>query len=239
MINVLSGQDAVITVDLIGVDGEPFVPDGGVIAWTLRGHDGSIQVTETAMSGVTDTRAFITIAGAENTLDGRSLEKRILEVRCEIDGAPHYVATVYRVTQFLNTTVSPRDVRRYLSLDEGALPDNEIDIVEAYFDIADLITEDALTAALSGDQSIERAANRAIVAQCVLNLGVTLVFRMTKAETDGQTKIERFEMDIKAILETAKVDRDKALALATGTAIQTTTRTLITFTDRTDPLTGS
>jgi hypothetical protein len=239
MISVLSGQDAVITVDLVGVDGEPFVPDSGAVSWSLRGHTGTTVVSTTNITGVTNTQVSILIAGSNNQLSGRLMEKRTLEVRGLKGTRPFLIQMSYRITTFLNMTASPRDVRKYLSLDSGALPDDEIDLVEAYFDVADLITSNSLVTALSGDQTVERAANRAIVAQCVLNLGPALSFRMTKAETDGQTKIERFEMDIKTVMDAARTDRDKALALATGSAIQSTARTLIVFTDRTDPLTGA
>lgn len=235
----LSGADVALPIQFAH-NGEPFVPDEGSVRWQLRGHAGQVISPEVTLLGVIDTVAEITVPAADNTLaaDARR-EKRTALVTGRRGGFPFTLRVQYLLTGFLNTTIGPDDVRIFTGLDSNTLPDAEIDVTAAFFDVADAVTYDTLDAALgSTDGARERSANRAILAQAVLNLMPSMAARISKAESDGTTSIERFPVDLLALEARANDMLTGALnTLApVATAVE---RTLIAVTPRTDPLTGA
>lgn len=240
MLSVQSDATATITVPLTRGDGEPFVPDSNQVSWELRGHGGAVIIPATSVTGVTDSSLPVEVLGAHHELtSGRVLEKRTLTVSGSLEGFPFEIRTVYRVHDFLNITASSKDVRTFIGTDAGELGDEEIDLVDAYFDVAEISSIETLQAALAGDEAADRAANRAIVAQAVINLIPSLPARLSKSESDGSSTVERFSLDLAGLERRAITARDKALATVTGSPRATTTRALIAVTQRTDPLTGA
>lgn len=237
MQSFLAGQDVTVAVVLTH-RGEPFVPDNNTVQWELRGHDGSVLSPKSSLGGVQDTTANITVGAVHNTLAAdRTLEKRTLIVSGTRDNQAFTVQQPYRLTDFLNMSATPAQVRTFIGLDEGELPDEDIDLIAAYFDVADLSSLDRLQQALGSDGSAERAANRAIVAQAVLNLLPSLPARLSKKETDGASAVERFQIDFNDLERKAIRARNKGLVpLQTQ---ETPTRTLVAFTQRPDPISGA
>lgn len=239
MQTILADADGAITILLIREDGEPFTPDNSQVDWELRGHAGEILIPRTSQTGVTDTALQVLITSNHNGLsDGRALEKRTLTVFATLDGVPISIREPYRITPFLNMTASAADVRGFIGATGGELNDSDLDLVSAYFDVAEIVTIEALNTALAGSEKVERSANKAIVAQAVLNVLPSLQTRITKSETDGASKIERFDIDLKDLETRARQQLGKAIEGITGTSRQTTERTLVSLTQRTDPLTG-
>jgi hypothetical protein len=234
MLSFLAGQDVAVPVALTR-GGEPILPDDGAIQWELRGHDGAVLSPFSSLTGITDSVLTITVQASHNALGGDLLAKRTLTVRGVVGGVPFDVVVRYRLTDFLNMSTDADDVRKFIGCDDGELPDAEIDIVEAYFDILELLP--TLAEALAATQGRERAANKAIAAQAVLTLVPSLPARLSKKATDGATAAERFEYDFDALADKARHARDKAITTARGTT-STTARTLISITQRADPLTG-
>jgi hypothetical protein len=231
----LAGTDITLAVPLLR-DDEPFVADAGSINLELRGHTGAVLVNW-ALSGQTDTVALVPIGAINNALSGgRKTEKRTLIVSGTVDNKPFSIPVVYRLIGFLNLAVGPADVRSFVGVSPSELPDADIDMVAAYFDVGEKLTLTVLDAALAGDEVDERSANKAVVAQAVLNLIPSLQLRLTKSEADGALKTERFPVDLEKLRRVAALELDAAVTTLSGRTL-TGYQPLI-FTDRTDPFLG-
>lgn len=198
MRSFLAGHDVTLVVPL-NLNGEPFIPDSGSVKWTLRDSAGQ------AVPAYTDqpvtmpaggTEAVILIPAAANALGTGRFTKRTVVLTATKTLRPVFINVAYRLTPWLNTTVTPDRVRAFIGVDNGELPDDDVDIVTAYFDVEDELTEPTLTAALSADNADERAANDAILAQTVLNLLPSLPLRLSQSESNGVFQVQRPKIDL-------------------------------------------
>lgn len=234
----LASEDTTVAVPLTR-NGEPFVPDNSQIFWELRGHDGAILSPKTALNGIEDSTALIVVGAVHAEITpGRNLEKRTLIVTGAAEGRPFDIRHGYRIAGFLNHSSTEADVRKFIGVDEGELPDDDIDITAAYFDVADTAGFDVLATALAGDDKTDRAANRAIVAQAVINLLPSLPARVSKKESDGTSEAERFPVDFAELEKRARGALSRALSTISPAAA-TVAPALVVLTTRTDPLTGN
>lgn len=238
MLTYTAGEDIEVAVPFER-DGEPFVPDENTVAWALRGQDGALTGSFVSID-VSDTSALIPVLAASNSVaTGMRFEKRTVVVRGERDGRPFEVRVPYQITPWLNYTASPEDVRNFCGAAGSELSDSDINLVDAYFRVADIVTEDGLEFALISGLAAEQNANRAIVAAAVLTALPGLRARMLKKEGDGNRTLERFNMDFDRL----EADALKALKDATTSlsAIDdnTTAPPIFILTTPTDPVTGA
>lgn len=202
MISYIANEEIAITVPLVR-DGEPFLADAGTVVWTLRDTEGGLLETQPAVPDPIDTFVQITIPATLNGLAvGRRFEKRALIVTGKADGQPFSTRVNYRLTPWLNHTVTNTDVRAFIGTDIGELPNEEIDLDEAYFAISDRLGA-AFEPALSSGTRSEQVVNNAIKAQAVLDCLPGMRARMSKREEDGIMKVERFQIDWDALAAAA------------------------------------
>lgn len=179
-------------------DGEPFLADTGSVTWSLRRHDGTLDPARTnvAFTNLSDTTLLIPVPLAANAIDsGRLFEKRTVVVRGLRGGQPFTATTQYRLAPWLNHSVTPDLVRAFIGTDLGELPDAEIDLVAAYYDLSTLIDADTLATALSSGTELEIRSNDAIKGLAVLRALPGVRQRMLKRAEDGTLKSERFTID--------------------------------------------
>lgn len=239
MLDFLAGEAVTITVPFTR-DGEPFVPDANSVSWSLRGHDGSVLVASTTLSGITDTLAAINIAAANhNIVAGRVFEKRALTVRASSNGSPYTRTVAYRIHTWLNLSVTEASVRDYIGCDDAELPDEAIDLLGAYLKVASRAGQAVLDDALTSGTLRELQANSAVVAQGVLDCLPGLAQRLAKKETDGNRNIERFSLDIEQLERSAREALRIALEAVSAVNDATTTPTIFVVASRTDPITGT
>jgi hypothetical protein len=231
----LAGQNITVAVPLTR-GGEPVVADGSTISWSLRGHDGA-ELSAAATLACSDSTALIPVPAGSNGLASAWSEKRTILVTFNVAGQPQTARVAYRLTNFLNHSVEPAEIRTFIGITEGELPDAEIDLSAAYLDVAGATDFADLAQALAGEAASEQAANRGIIAQAVINLLPGLPARISKSESDGTSKVERFPIDL-AQLE-ARARAQLASAIATFTSVTNTDPVFIAFSSRTDPLTGA
>lgn len=225
-----AGQDVTVAVPLTR-GGDPFVPDGNTVTVTVRGHDGAI-LSSAGQNGVTDSTLLVLVAAAQNAI-AKTVEKRTLIVEGMAGGLPFSIRTNYLLTAFLNYIVEPSDVRTFLGVDEGELPDAEIDLDKAYLHLAPLVDLDTLNAAFVTDP-VE--ANDAVLAQAVIDLMPSLQARISMMDTDGTSKAQRFPLDLAALEGQARDLRAKSIiAITSPPAV---TPSLVAFSTRPDPFTG-
>lgn len=217
-------------------NGEPFVPDVGSLYWRLLDQTGAQLAPWTAFT-TTNTRTMIGLTSQVNLVASGISERRHLMVK-GLRGTMAFDITIpYRLTTFTGRSCTAHDVRKFLGVGESELPDNDIDLDEALLSTADVAGSTELLAALQTDDAKGRAANDAIIARCVHKLVPSLQQRFSRKESDGRSVMERFDLDFPMIAHAAAEQFQRGvIALSTATAVQ---RTLVQFTDRVDPLTGS
>lgn len=215
---------------------EPFVPDGGSLYWRLLNQEGTELAAWTAFT-TTNTRTVIGVSSSYGAISGDALsERRVLQVKGKRGGIDFLQTIPYRLMVYTGRSCVPSDVRTFLGVGAGELPDNDINLDEALLDLADVTGSAALLAALATDSRAGRTANRAIVALCVERLLPSLQQRFSKKESDGRSVMERFDLDFEAIGLAARKVYQEALTTISGAT--PTERTLISFTERPDPISG-
>lgn len=191
----LAGEDITFRVPL-RMQGEPVVPDAGSVKLTVRDNTGQILVDKAAVSmDLGSTEATVTILAVNNALGAGRFTNRTVIIHYTKTGRPQEERLAYRLTAWLNTTVTPSDVRNFLGVDDKELPDADIDIMEAYLDVETDVTEAILTAALAGADQKQTAANRMILAKTVLNQIPGLPLRITQNSSDGVFSAQRPKID--------------------------------------------
>jgi hypothetical protein len=74
----------------------------------------------------------------------------------------------YRLVPFLNLEIGPENVRNFVGVNPRELPDDEIDLTRAYFDIETQVTQPVLELMLAGAPAERKSANNAILATVVI-----------------------------------------------------------------------
>ena len=229
--NLTAGEAATVTVPLT-LHGEPFVPDSNQIHWALRGHVGSSVVASTLLTGVTNSFANIALSAPNLPLGSEARELRTLIVTGTVGGVVFSIRKSFHISGFLNYSVTEQDVRTFIGITESELPDTEIDLVEAYFDLSDQVDIDAFV----GTEAQQRLANKALVAQTVINLLPGLPQLLSKKDEDGTSAVERFTPDFEALARRAHQVRDAAVNSFRTTEVADVI--LIAVATRIDPFTG-
>ena len=186
------------------------------------------------LTGVVNTQALIQVSSPNTDItSGAASEKRTIIATGLVDGNPFQILHPFLLVPFQNHGVVPADVRKFIGCDEGELPDDEVDLTGAYLDLAEKMT---LTLLDAGTITYPRSVDQAVLAQAVLNLMPSLPIRISKSESDGTSKVERFPIDLNLVANRAMALLSSASNIITST--DATTRTLIALTTRTDPITG-
>jgi hypothetical protein len=227
----LQGTDLTIAVPLTR-DGEPFVADGNTVNWTLYGQSGQ-QMATGQLTDATDSTAFISITTADNSIvEGRAFEKRTLVVSGTLNNEPFFIRQSYQLIPWINYTATADDVRAFIGVGPGELPDADIDLVSAYMDVVSYSSQDIVDAALVAGNDNEREANRAIVARAVLIALPSLQVRISKAESDGTIDVTRQDVDFAGLEDRAAQQLSRSLDIFSPRTVEVPAT--IIFTNRPD-----
>lgn len=184
--------------------GNKFVfPDEGVFSYKVRSIDGTVLLQgEEELDPIFDSDGevsktvypnfgSITIPAEDNALENPYFDSRIVEISYMYDGKPQLIKDSYRITDFYYFTAKPKDVRDYLGLNVGELPDEDIDLNDIYFQLVQKLGS-KFTEALntSGIPSIR--ANRLIVLKGVVQVLPSARLRVNQEENDGSSKFLRY-----------------------------------------------
>lgn len=234
----LAGKDVTIWVSF-QVNGDPAIPDVGSVTYTLRDHLGVEMTGQTDVPVTTDattTGVSITLPASANTIT-QSLERRTLVVNWTKGGAPQVIRIPYWLHNWLNHSVTPDQVRSFIGINRDELPDEEIDLVRAYFKVEDLLTKTVLENALSGDPRETQLAEDAILAQAVLDLSPSLKARTAQRLTDGTIGFDRPKIDdFDLVMSRAREMLEAAISELTGSSTDTP---IVIFGVRPDAITGA
>jgi hypothetical protein len=218
------------------VDGKPRVPDANSAGYVLYGHSGTQLTTGSITTGAAQTSAIVSIADTHNTITN-PFEKRTLVVTWLTSGVPFRTRINYRLTPFLNHTVTTNKVRALLGINLSELPDDDIDILAAYFRVENELGSAVFSAALSAGDHTELAVNDAITCEAALALLPGLQFRFAQRETDGQVGFDRIQIrDWKTVRHDLLQARTAAFDVVLG---REGTYTAILVATGTDAITGA
>lgn len=234
----LAGEDIAVQLPLRS-NGEPIIPDTGSVKFTLRDNAGQVLLSKQPVTmGAASTEASYVVPAIHNALGSGRFSMRTAIVEFTKSGRPLSVKLSYRLAPWFNTTVDADDVRAFIGVEHGELPDDVIDITDAYLAVEREVGQAALIAALAGADQIQIRANELILAKAVLAQLPGLPLRLSQNESNGVFSAQRPKIDL-ALLEL------RALALygdALGTVVP------VNDTDRTeflvvaispDPFTGA
>jgi hypothetical protein len=192
-------------------NGRDFViPDPGSASYTLFDNAGMPIAGHTSIDIVTDantTRSPLSFDAAVFAIGGSlRFEKRTLIVSYNTPFGPKVDRHQLRVVPLLNYSITPESVRAFIGINPHELPNEDVDLFQAYLKIENVITEATLSAALASGTIVEVNANNAILYQAVLDVLPSLRLRVAQKETDGVVSFDRI----------SKLDFDKLEATVRG-----------------------
>lgn len=193
----LAGRDAKVQIEYL-VDGDFIVPSSATAY--LMNSSGSqlasyvLDVTGTS-TVLTIPSSFITI-GSGKTLDSVWLDVNIDELA--------WTRVTIQIHPFIPLSVAPAHVRAELGLDRTELPDDQIDLIAAYFLLLDGYGSAVSTALTAGDTTT-LMVNTAVGVRAALEIIGSIQFRAfvkMKAEENELSRMGTFKVDeVKARLE--------------------------------------
>lgn len=240
MSDFLAGTDVTLTV-MLAEAGAPLIPDAGSLTYTVRDQEGAAIPTLTNVpvtTGPTTYQVPILVLAANNVItDGRRFEKRTIALNYLVNGIGKQQIATYRLTAFLNHSVTPGQIRGFVGVQQHELPGEEIDLLISFLKVEKVVGLAELGAALASGTTVELSANEAIRMQAVLDVLPSLKQRIAQSETNGLKGFSRPVIrDFSDVEQNARDRYSDALTDITGRT--DTTFTLAVLTQDTDPITG-
>lgn len=236
----LTGAD--VAIDVLFDDGEDtLVPDVGSVTYTLYGHDGSVLDTGPVTTTTSTTEVAINLDAANLTAP-EGLENRTLVVLYQTDGASRQIQIPFRLAAFVPIPVTADDARALIGVSRSELPDSEVDLLTAYYDVVDDQGTDVVSAALVAKDSSNRALARAICVMALLNLLPSFQQRILQAVKGNTAEKSRFsKIDFDALTAWLEDLYDQAAAVLTPVTVATfgLGTTAVLSTRATDPITNA
>ena len=192
----LAGQAQAVILEFI-VDGQPVVPDANTIEFTAWDNEGLMiqKYTFSQPSNSVPTQMEVVMSLSLSNIPPTTLfESRYLRADFKYNSKPYSVSGSYRLHHMIPMTVGPQSVRALVGADNDELPDRDIDLVEAYIELAASFGTN-LDLALRRTDNISIAANRAISLQAAIIRCPSLQSRLLKLEKADNAGYQRAEMD--------------------------------------------
>lgn len=235
---VTSGETA--NLRFVFLDGrDTFIPDTNSVSYTVRDNTGTpIDDYEdvAVVTGPTTAGITVSIPGDVNEITGK-IERRTVTVKATKAGQYWSLTQGYFISEWMNTWVTPKDVRDYLGVNADELPDDDMNLVTAYLSVEGELGASVLTTALASGTLDAVKANNAIMYRMAQDALPGLAYRIAQSETNGTlafTRLAKLDLD-KLIAETAK--RYGEIVSDLG-GISTGNRTWFMFSTDLDPFTG-
>jgi hypothetical protein len=156
----------------------------------------------------------VSIPGSVNALpNGAKFGYRAILVSYESNGVTYHNTVRYRVHPYLNFHAGPDNVRSYLGVHSSELPDNDIDLVSAFYRLQLEATGIDLASKFSSGTVEAFTANQALVYMAALEVIPSFQLRIAQRQTSDGSSLSRLEnLDFKAMEEKARQDLAGALA---------------------------
>jgi len=228
----LADQDTSILINY-KVDGDFIVPTSA--SYRVLSSDGSVIVSANLLA--TSSTELVTIPLAYNGLAGSNeYEDRFFEFTFFHDGKPHRKMIPYHLAAFIPLTATPADVRSAIGLDTQELPDNDVDMLKAYFSLRWQNGDSFKTALTSGGQQAA-AANEAVMLKAALTICDSLEMRALIVVRAEDSQVQRSsKIDFSKIGN--RISQRLATALDTATGTNVVIPNLFALSDPEDPFSG-
>ncbi len=168
------------------------VPDGDV-SWSVRDVQGTL-ITSGAQTPLPDAVSMLLVlpsAVTAITAPDVLQEMRELTWSFEVDGVPSTGQFRFTLEKSVPVPASIDGVRQLLGVPEHNLADDEVSLVEAYWDFL----ESAELTEITSTGSTLRKVGRAVEALAALRLFPTLHSRLAQKETSGTDSFTRFDIN--------------------------------------------
>lgn len=234
-----AGEDVTLQIPLL-VEGDFVVPDIGSVTYTVRDGAGQpitglIDVAVTTDDATTSIE--ITVLAAKNAITA-DIEQRTVTVKFVSGGAGRRIQIIYKLTDWLNMSATPGDVRSVIGCNGSELADQDIDLVLAYFQSDALLGGTILADELAGGGLASLNANRIIILRAALQVIPSLQLRIAQSETNGVVKYNRIaKLDFAALQ--AALAGQLADLIADLTGIPVSVGSLFILSSGLDPITGA
>lgn len=223
------------------VDELPVQADGGTVAWQMRDQTGAI-VGDPERTGVASgTTAVLEISSSDMTvIAGNETEARYLLVRFAVDGNHQEQRLSFGLTPFLPIEADAQTVRSVLGISGEELPTEDVDVISAYYTLAEAYGAKFIAGLSSGKAKVRSAINKAIAIKAAIDLIPSLQLRTYQTSQNENALFTRFR----------GIDWDKLLADLEGKLAESLTdadlggdptekyQAIFIVSNPTDPVTG-
>lgn len=197
MMDVIAHSPAALAIAFILGD-QPVAPDVGTVRYTVQDQVGASLpdfIDVPIITTATTYQALLLIsADAQTIAVGRRFERRTVVVGFQVQGLNAELRRLYRVVPDLPHTVTAQQVRGFIGIEPHELPDDEIDLVAAYFAVEADVGEAELAIALTSGTSTELDANTLVCMKAVLNVLPSAKQRMAQSEKNGVKEFSRVDL---------------------------------------------
>lgn len=242
--DVLASTSVTLWADFEAPEGLE-IPDAGSVTFTLYDGTGTpLSVTAGLMPDADASGVSVPLHATFQVIaPGRAFERRRLIVNWMANGRSRSTEQTYRVVPPPPYSVSAHDVRSYLGVSIGELPNRDIDLFSAYLTLRQVVGADLLDAALASGTVSELRAERAIVLTAATGLFPSMQYRVAQKRTDGNYEFERIK-DPAALDRLIAATAEELLALSNGLAgvdvtVALAPALILLGTNTTDPITGA
>lgn len=226
-------------------DGQFIVPDNYSVMVTLRDNDG-VTITDWSRAvqnhmGLTHL-ALVVPAAINDVPGGNALESRYVRVEYSYQGKVQTKSLSYRLTPFLPIQATPAGVRNRLGATETEMPDETIDIYEAYYKLLPGY-RDIMPVALKAKDASCIAVNNAVEIKAALGLMPGLSAKLMQTESQDNGMYARMKINFERLQELLEVQlADELLMMvevSSGLITSVGGGTLMILTNPTDVITGA
>lgn len=193
MDSFLCKKNVVLTIDLIVGDNFVTPDEGSIVTYSLLGNDFSPMEDYTDIEVETQsygTSISVVIPKEANEISS-VYEIRTVILDVFVKGQQLTFKKQYRLSSIPAHIVSKDDVRKVFGLNDSDLPDDSIDIDSSYFSLLLDYPEIETWFKSGGSRSVK--ANRILALKTALTFSNGLSLLASASESDGQSKMSRFE----------------------------------------------
>jgi hypothetical protein len=235
----VAGIAVIVPFDIL-VDGNFVSPDVGTVTYTLRDNTAlpvSGQTTVPVTTTVNQTSVTISITSSYNSKT-LTTENRWVDLNFQVAGKAYTLTYAYTLVDYLPIRATEADVRALIGCSYSELPDSDIDLITAFYDLADQTTVASLTAALTGGGRTSMVANRSIAAKAAMLILPSLQLRVNLLEKSDGSSFSRFtKMDWEKLEASLSAISSEIIGV---TSPSSSASAVFLFTNLpTDPVTGA
>lgn len=223
------------------------LPSGSTEVITMNVYDpnpaNSMELSYEPEEVVITGYSLLSIPSSYHTIEaGRNFETRFLEVEYTIGGAPFRYSLTYRVCPFTPMAATPAGVRALVGATSEELPDEDIDLMGAYFWLVNTYGSYIATA-LTSPTNAPVHVSRAIETQAAIDSFISLPSRILQMEKGQNSEYQRQKIDFKMLRDGLNTALSNHLALITaslsGGLPTISPMPIMAISTPTDPITGA